>query len=298
MKLLPAVCVGILLTQGMGSALADSLGYEVRGSDIFYGKRVYAYVIWQTQAEKIPNAEGAPLPGADPRSFRVDAQQPSLACDRRQVYLNRSVIHGVDPATYELQRGASVIGRDLKGFYFGPEPVAMRDLSTFEVITADPAPGATWAKDSKAFYVGAKTIGTSKGSKLEILGEGYSKDAKRVFYKDEGIEGADAATFTVRIHKDDLVKGQRFVVARDCGHFYTSDTPTCDMADGATFKELGRGYSRDSRQVYYLSSVVEGADPASFSTTEVHGVAAVARGAPVVRDKNSAYQFGNALNTP
>lgn len=344
------ICIGLFLLMGIGPALADSLGYEVRGSEVFYGKRVYVYAFWRTEAEKIARAdgstfrilnkttyakdasrafhegrevagadaatfelvpgggaqyakdarrvyaEGSPLPEADPGSFRVDAKTPGLARDRRQVYFNRKVIRGADPATYELLRGASAIGRDRKGYYFGSEPVAVRDPATFEVMTVNPQPGEMWAKDAKAFYVGAKTTAAGGGSKLEILGEGYSKDGTRVFYKDEVIAGADAATFTVRVHKDDAVKGQRFVVARDRRHFYTSDTPTADVADGATFEELGRGYARDSRQVYFLSSVVEGADPASFSTAEVRGVAGANRGAPVVSDKNRAYQCGNALN--
>ncbi len=227
--------------------------------------------------------EGAPLAGADPASFQPDPRRAGLARDRRQVYLGRSVIRGADPASYEPLGGDAPIGRDRRGYYFGPDPVKVLDPASFEVIDANAAPGTAWARDSRALYVGEKTTPTSGPAKVEVLGGNYAKDATRVYYRGEPIPGADAASFTVRVYKNDAIRGQTFVVARDCSHFYTSDTPTSDIADGATFEALGRGYARDSRQVYFLSRVVEGADPATFTT----------QGGP--RDKTRSYQNGNPV---
>jgi hypothetical protein len=93
----------------------------------------------------------------------------------------------------------------------------------------------------------------------------------------------------------DYRDAQHYVVARDRRKFYTGGMATTDVADGASFEELGRGYARDSRQVYFLGRVVEGADPVSFSTDPVRGVKAPRKDAPVVRDKTFFYQAGNKI---
>lgn len=239
--------------------------------------------------------EGSPLTDADPGSFQPDRGKVGLARDRRQVYLGRSVIRGADPATYRLLGADSLIGRDRRTYYFGVEPVTVRDPDSFEVLTANPAPGEVWARDSQAFYVGPKTTSTTGSAKLEILGNGYAKDATRVYYKGEPVAGADPETFSVRVYKNDVVKGETLVVARDRRNFYTSDIATGEIADGASFEELGRGYARDSKQVYYLSSVVEGADPGSFSVVAVNGIPGTSKSAPVVQDRSRYYQFGNPV---
>lgn len=324
---------------------ADSLGYALKGGDVVYGERVYAFALWYTKAEKIPQAdaatfeilgrttygkdarnafyqgklipgadaatfalvpgrganrtapyardakrvylEGTPVPDADPASFQPDSRRAGLARDRRQVYLGASAIRGADPASYEPLGGEAPIGRDRRGWYFGTESVEIRDPATFEVVAPDAGPGEVWARDARAIYIGSKTTTAAAGSTgIETLGANYAKDASRVYYRGEPIDGADAASFRVRVYKNDAIRGETFVVARDRRHFYTSDMATADIADGATFEELGRGYARDARQVYFLSRVIEGADPSTFTT----------QGSAGPRDKHRAYRHGEPVS--
>ncbi len=239
--------------------------------------------------------EGFPIPGADPASFQLDARRAGLARDRRAVYLRRTEISGADPATYEPLAGEAPIGRDRSGWFYGTERVAMADPGSFAILDADAGPGKVWARDAKAVYIGSKSLASSGPAKVAILAKGYTRDAKRVYYQGDPIPGADPATFTVRVYEGEAIKGDTYVVARDRRHFYTGGMATGELADGDTFEELGRGYARDSRRVYFLSRVVEGADPASFSTAVVRGARGPSRGAAVVADKNRLYQAGHPL---
>jgi len=330
------------------------MGYDVRGDEVFYGKRVYVFAVWHTKAEKISGADGATfqilnrttyakdaanaffegrrmsgadaasfelipprganrdalyardgrrvyfegsvLDGADPATFEVDKQRAGLARDKAQVYFGRSVIVGADPRSFEMIGSDAPIGRDKRGYYYGPISVKVQDPSSFELMATSGAPGVIWARDAKAYYIGSNATPISGTATFKELSGGYAKDGTRVSYRGEPIPGADPASFSVRVYDGDAIKGQEFVVARDKNHFYTSDMATSDIADGSTFEELGRSYARDSTQVYFLSRVVEGADPASFTTTEVRGVRGPNKGAPVVQDKDHYYQNGDPIS--
>lgn len=286
------------LTYGRDARHAYYQGKPIPGADAASfalvaarGKNQAAYAKDQSRVY----FEGFPLPGADPATFTADPKHAGLARDRRQVYLGRRVIPGADPATFERLAGDAPIGRDRRGYYFGADPVTVRDAATFEILDANAGPGKVWARDAHAFYVGAKTTATEGIGGPQILAAGYTKDSSRVYYKGDAIPGADAASFNVRVYKDDAIRGDTYVVARDRRHFYIGGMATADIADGSTFEELGAGYARDSRQVYFLSRVVEGADPATFRTKDVGRVPGANRSAPVARDKFRAYQAGNPL---
>lgn len=57
-------------------------------------------------------------------------------------------------------------------------------------------------------------------------------------------------------------------------------------ADPKTFKSLSGGYGRDSRHVFFMGGIIDGADPTTFKTHK-DGYAC---------DKNQAYYCGGALN--
>ena len=241
--------------------------------------------------------QGMPLPDADPATFEIDPRRAGLARDKSRVFLGSVPIPGADPTTFEPVDGDAPIARDRNDYYYGATPVKVRDMKSFQLLDTSGAPGVVWGRDASAFYTGT-TATPVDGPKFSDLGSGYTTDGNQVFYKGDPIQNADAASFRVRIYKDDATKGDTYVVARDKRNFYTGGMPTADVADGASFQELGRGYARDSKQVYFLSRVVEGADPATFSAEPVRGVRAPRKDAPVVRDANAYYQAGNRIPAP
>lgn len=348
-----------LLIAGMMLTLpilaSASTGYEVRGSEVTYGRKAYALIISYTEKEKISAAdassfqildrltyakdannvfyegrvipgadaetfellpgkrenrsplyardakrvyfEGEVLPGADPATFQIDSRRAGLSRDKDRVYVGRTPVPGADPLSFEPISADSPISRDANDFYYGSTPAGVRDLRAFELLDSSGTPGVVWGREPSAFYVGTSRTPITGTAAFADLGGGYTRDAANVFYKGEAIAGADPASFSVRIYKDDATKGDTYVVARDRRHFYTGGTPTLDVADGDTFEELGRGYARDASRVYFLSRVVEGADPATFSAEPVRGVKAPRNDAPVVRDKNAFYQAGNRISS-
>ena len=94
-----------------------------------------------------------------------------------------------------------------------------------------------------------KAIGSSGGL--------YATDGKTVFFQETSITAADPNTFRILNWREEL--------SRDANHVYWKSQSISDDPDN--FKILTRGYSKDSKHVYYASWIVEEADPATFVVT-------------------------------
>lgn len=102
----------------------------------------------------------------------------------------------------------------------------------------------------------------------------YGTDGTHVFCEGELIADAHSGTFVVLDWREHL--------SHDAYHVYWK---TIRMSsEPEHFEVLSRGYSKDSKQVYYASRVVEGADPATFVVTGTSTSQA--------KDKNYEYDMG------
>jgi hypothetical protein len=90
---------------------------------------------------------------------------------------------------------------------------------------------------------------------------GYAKDKKTIYFRQKPLAGADPATFRVCPENDNF--SHDVVFARDATTVYM-DNMVVQTAHSATFEVLGANYSRDRQHVFYRTTIVPGADPASF----------------------------------
>ena len=106
----------------------------------------------------------------------------------------------------------------------------------------------------------------------------YAKDKECVFVEGSRIGNADPESFRV------LDWRQKY--SRDKSFVYWHSVQMSDDPDHLEI--LGAGYARDRKQVYYNSSIVEGADVNSFSVTSITMGRA--------EDKDRKYNLGRPMD--
>lgn len=119
---------------------------------------------------------------------------------------------------------------------------------------------------------------------FELLKDGYSKDAKQVYYLGKVLEGADVRTFTIETRfyyqyecdKNNIYKDGR-IVSTDAKNYkmlsnvYSKDSSKAYYnfheipgADIKTFKDISDFFAKDKNHVYYQGKILEGYDPETF----------------------------------
>lgn len=170
-----------------------------------------------------------------------------------------------------------------KGIYLylsGKENIT--DLSLFKEL------GKNYYRYIKKIYFntekGLIEIPGADSHTFELLKDGYSKDAKQVYYKGQVVADADAGTFAIETRfyyqyewdKNNIYKNGR-VVSTDAKNFkvlsgrYSKDSFKAYYnfyeikgADARTFELVGSRYAKDKNHVYLLEKVLEGYEPAKF----------------------------------
>ncbi len=171
-----------------------------------------------------------------------------------------------------------------------------------EGVLLDDARGFTilqqqgYAKNAESVFHGSRKLDGADATTFELLDQssGLAKDAKRVYLSGAVIAGADPATFaltgveylgrdnkdyylgTAPLHVRDMstfktVKDNTFC-SQDRDHCiwawnkfdYYVGTQATPMADSNTFQVIQSSYAKDAKQVYFGSTVLAGADVASF----------------------------------
>lgn len=135
-------------------------------------------------------------------------------------------------------------------------------------------------------------------STFKVLSDDYATDMHHVWFNGHIIEGAEPATFVV---PDGDISSLADALAHDAHDYYMGDLPlhvanmgsfrridsnwaldslqvyyigifgddafnkAVPVGDYRTFKVLNEFYAVDSKCVYYMNNIVEGADPASFA---------------------------------
>ena len=182
------------------------------------------------------------------------------AKDKNRIYAWYDDSDEIDPATFEVI--TFPFAKDAEGVIFFTDRIPEADLDSFEVL---PTP-------------------------LEEVGIApYAKDKNNVYYLDEVIENADPETFEVMefvgssffesMYGDESYEAMiEYAIswyAKDKNYIYFEGNPVDDV-DASTFELTGLFYGKDKDHVYHLSepysgsyfSVLEGADPISFSPIE------------------------------
>ena len=139
-----------------------------------------------------------------------------------------------------------------------------------------------WAKDDAHIFQRDKLLRTADRQTFHVLNELYAKDVNSVFYTEGQIKDADAETFSA-FDADD--EGGLRSYAKDKNNVYhrvfTIGKPVVvRKADPNSFRAVGRGYGIDAKSVFYESTRLKGADPATWSLLP---------GGHYSRDKTSVY---------
>ncbi|MEM7360687.1 MAG: DKNYY domain-containing protein [Pseudomonadota bacterium] len=140
---------------------------------------------------------------------------------------------------------------------------------TFALIAPD------FAKDDKRVYRQTDVLTDSNPESFELLDGWWSKDRDDYFYQHHNIN--------VCHHESFKLVDEPFPTRALEKHCYYVSGNMVPVSDFKSLQILRKGYAKDSKHVYFLSGIVENADPVTFLIP--------ARGWPA-QDKNNCYSSG------
>lgn len=153
--------------------------------------------------------------------------------------------------------------------YYKGEPILNSDPKTFVAILD------YYAKDNYHAFKETKTIEKADGKSFIVINGGpYSKDKNDFYFDTIALNVNDLNSFKI-LNKIDEYR----YWAKDKTHYYILATKY-PLSDYETFINIGNGYAKDELRVYFRDSIVIGADPLTFKSTE-YGYA---------EDKNSKFE--------
>ena len=163
--------------------------------------------------------------------------------------------------------------------------------SGFSVLGDIDALGGYEKREGGVFYRNERVEGADSAT-FTVIDPYYAKDAKRVYFNLEPMSpsstvsvlaGADPRTFGLCDSSDD-----KDDCVKDAQRVYLEGKVVAG-ADPRTFTALDSYYGKDAKNVYYGGVVLAGADPRTFTT--VTGNAAYD-----AKDKNAMYLRGRAVS--
>lgn len=281
-----SVVFAVLLPWGLaGCGPSESeLGYQVRGSAVFWVDRVTPDALKGGYGGIVYERREYPLVGADARTFQVlahpayakdathvfvdgrlleGADAPTfqliggdrMAKDARHVWAGNYAIPGADPATFAFV-GNGLVARDRKDYYWGSKPLHVRDVGAFKVLRPDASSSDVvemWGYDTQGFWVRDEMTPIADGATFQYLGFTYAKDGKQVYFQRGVFFGADPKTFR-------FVGGE---CAADAAHAFWHDF-VLEGADPRSLTVMDYHYVRDAARVYHMNERIDGADAPSF----------------------------------
>ena len=176
------------------------------------------------------------IAGVDPNSFRYIGQvvrtpvlynEPCLAADKNNVYINNTKIPNLDPQSIQ---DLGIYLKDKDAVYLYTTELKGTDSKTFELLNAD----SVSAKDKNSVYECGRVIMPNQTG-FQLLGDYYGKIGSNVYYLGQIIPGADAISFTS---------------LGEAGIW------SCESPSG--------GYAKDKSHVYFAGKLIQGADPQTF----------------------------------
>ena len=169
---------------------------------------------------------GIRLRGADPASFRV--LNYAYAMDKTAVYTTSGRVSDAELAAFQvLDNGQNDSGapqgyaKDSRQVYFHNGDGKVKIIKGAEVSSFRSLGDTYFARDEKRIYAYGKQLPKAELTSWELLGHWYSRDARRVYYLNREIKGADRDSFTVCTPVDAALLVDH--LARDKDHFYQND---------------------------------------------------------------------------
>jgi len=153
------------------------------------------------------------------------------------------------------------------------------DRGTFEVLK-----DGYFAKDKNNVYYQGQTLKGADPDTFKIVSLLYAKDVKKVYCQGKEFIGIDPLTFQIIGTRD-------WHVAKDINNVVFR-CEKISSADSASFVFVESFYFKDKNNIYFVASdrasIIEGADPFSFSTYKSN--------ADYSRDKNFVYLDNKKIN--
>lgn len=144
--------------------------------------------------------------------------------------------------------------------YYGPNTLDGADAKTFKLLDNNGT-----ALDAEHVYSWGAVIKDADPDTFQRTELAYvGRDKKDVYYLGKALHVRDVASFKILQDADDC-SGQRehCIWARDKFDYYV-DRQAKPIADSDSFQVIQSVYAKDAKQVYFGSSVLSGADAATF----------------------------------
>ena len=181
--------------------------------------------------------------------------------DNVHAYINCNAIEASDGVTFELTDNN--YARDINHIYYYAFdgmtsyniyklPV---DIKSFKILDY------RYSQDKDNVFFLGFTLPGADGGTFTLLSSGYASDKNAVYFRSKKVAGVDPNTFEVYKENDSV--GHDVVYARDSFAVYMDDKKLGN-ADVNTFKVLGENYGIDAAHVFYKTTIVKNAAPASF----------------------------------
>ena len=148
--------------------------------------------------------------------------------DKTAVYTTSGRIPDVELATFQvLDNGQNDSGapqgyaKDSRQVYFHNGDGKVKIIKDAEVSSFRSLGDTYFARDEKRIYAYGKQLPKAELTSWELLRHWYSRDARRVYYLNREIKGADRDSFAVCTPLDAPPLADH--LARDKDHFYQND---------------------------------------------------------------------------
>ena len=158
--------------------------------------------------------------------------------DKTAVYTTSGRVPGAELAAFHvLDNGRNDSGapqgyaKDSRQVYFHNGDSKVKIVKGAEVSSFRSLGDTYFARDDKRIYAYGKQLPKAELASWELLEHWYSRDARRVYYLNREIKGADRDSFTVCTPLDAPLLADH--LARDKDRFYWND----ELADEAQWLE-------------------------------------------------------------
>lgn len=169
---------------------------------------------------------------------------------------SKKLIIGADAQTFtELDHPKYAV--DNQRVYYEAKLVKGADPQSFVALLD------YYGKDKRHAYKEASQIADAAANTFEVLDGGpYSKDQQDYYFDTIALKVHDYQDFVILNNTSDFG-----LWAKDKTHYFLNGRKF-PLRDYASFTTLAGGYAKDDFQVYFLDSMVVGADPSTFKVRE------------------------------
>jgi len=163
-------------------------------------------------------------------------------------------------------------GKDKNQAYYQGNLIQDIDAESFKSIYR------YYAIDKYRAYMGKDIIKNADGATFKVVEGNWGRDSKDYYFKTDSLNVCDYDSLKIYDFKGKY--SNDYAVDSKCAYFGHRKIP---VKDKESFSIIIAGYAKDKYSVYYESSVLEGADAATFEMKS---------GTFVGKDKNQCYLFG------